>query len=181
MLSTEWSNNKTNGIKLVSLYSTIKMMHGPINIRNSKSLRSDTSFWKLKSMGIYFSSVRAVRQTVGCVMKRSTFQIPTRYTGQNTDATVMASLWQTGQSVGVATTRWETEQCVDVFMRDWTLRGCHRHCHSTRWLQNCTALCCPCWQRAHSAIVMKQTLGTNNYSFSFQNTTTECSFATKMG
>jgi len=31
MLSTK-SNNKTSGIKLVSLYSTIKMMHGPINI-----------------------------------------------------------------------------------------------------------------------------------------------------
>ena len=26
--------NKISGIKLVSLYSTIKMMHGPINIRN---------------------------------------------------------------------------------------------------------------------------------------------------
>jgi len=33
MLSTEKSNNKASGIKLVSLYSTIKMMHGPINIR----------------------------------------------------------------------------------------------------------------------------------------------------
>jgi len=55
-------------------------------------------------MGIYFSSVRAVRQTAGCVVRPSTFQIPTRYTGQNIDATVTASLWQTGQSVGVATT-----------------------------------------------------------------------------
>jgi len=33
MLSNEYSNNKTSGIKLVSLYSTIKMMHGPINIK----------------------------------------------------------------------------------------------------------------------------------------------------
>jgi len=33
-----WINNiKTSGIKLVSLYSTIKMMHGPINIRCAKS------------------------------------------------------------------------------------------------------------------------------------------------
>jgi len=33
MLSTEYSNNKASDIKLVSLYLTIKMMHGPINIR----------------------------------------------------------------------------------------------------------------------------------------------------
>ena len=35
MLSNEWIlNNKISGIKLVfSLYATIKMMHGPINIR----------------------------------------------------------------------------------------------------------------------------------------------------
>jgi len=31
--SLKQSNNKTSGIKLVSLYSTIKMMHDPINIR----------------------------------------------------------------------------------------------------------------------------------------------------
>ena len=29
---------KTSGIKLVSLYSTIKMMHGPINIRISRHI-----------------------------------------------------------------------------------------------------------------------------------------------
>jgi len=28
-----WWNNKASVIKLVNLYSTIKMMHGPINIR----------------------------------------------------------------------------------------------------------------------------------------------------
>ena len=33
MLSIKQGNNKANDIKLVSLYSTIKMMHGPINIR----------------------------------------------------------------------------------------------------------------------------------------------------
>jgi len=35
MLSNEWIlNNKISGIKLFfSLYATIKMMHGPINIR----------------------------------------------------------------------------------------------------------------------------------------------------
>ena len=36
LFSTVQSNNKTSGIKLVSLYSTIKMMHGPINIRLKK-------------------------------------------------------------------------------------------------------------------------------------------------
>jgi len=38
MLSNEWIlNNKISGIKLVfSLYATIKMMHGPINIRYTK-------------------------------------------------------------------------------------------------------------------------------------------------
>jgi len=33
MLSIIYWNNKASDIKLVSLYSTIKMMHGPINIR----------------------------------------------------------------------------------------------------------------------------------------------------
>jgi len=33
MLSIKYWNNKASDIKLVSLYSTIKMMHGPINIR----------------------------------------------------------------------------------------------------------------------------------------------------
>ena len=33
MLSIKYGNNKASDIKLVSLYSTIKMMHGPINIR----------------------------------------------------------------------------------------------------------------------------------------------------
>jgi len=32
-LNEYWIYNKISGIKLVSLYSTIKMMHGPINIR----------------------------------------------------------------------------------------------------------------------------------------------------
>ena len=32
MLSGKWSNNKASVIKLVYLYSTINMMHGPINI-----------------------------------------------------------------------------------------------------------------------------------------------------
>jgi len=35
-LSEYWIYNKISGIKLVSLYSTIKMMHGPINIRFKK-------------------------------------------------------------------------------------------------------------------------------------------------
>ena len=84
-------------------------------------LRSDISFWKWKSIVIYFSSVRVVWRTVSCVVRASMFQTPTRQTGQNTDATVMASLWETGHRVGVATTRWEIEQCVGVFTRDWTL------------------------------------------------------------
>ena len=33
MLSSKWWNNKASYIKLVYLYSTIKMMHGPINLR----------------------------------------------------------------------------------------------------------------------------------------------------
>jgi len=33
MLSIKQWNNKASDIKLVSLYSTIKMMHGPINIK----------------------------------------------------------------------------------------------------------------------------------------------------
>ena len=33
MLSIKYWNNKASDIKLVSTYSTIKMMHGPINIR----------------------------------------------------------------------------------------------------------------------------------------------------
>ena len=33
MLGIKWRNNKANDIKLVSLYSTIKMMHGPIYVR----------------------------------------------------------------------------------------------------------------------------------------------------
>jgi len=33
MLSIKYWNNKASDIQLVSLYSTIKMMHGPINIR----------------------------------------------------------------------------------------------------------------------------------------------------
>ena len=32
-LSSKWWNNKASDIKLVYLYSTIKMMHGPINMR----------------------------------------------------------------------------------------------------------------------------------------------------
>jgi hypothetical protein len=33
MLSSKWWNNKTSDIKLVYLYSSVKMMYGPINIR----------------------------------------------------------------------------------------------------------------------------------------------------
>ena len=33
MLSSKWWNNKTSDIKTVYFYSTIKMEHGPINIR----------------------------------------------------------------------------------------------------------------------------------------------------
>jgi len=40
MLSIKLWNNKASGIKLFSLYSTIKMMHGPINIRFTKCV-----FW----------------------------------------------------------------------------------------------------------------------------------------
>jgi len=35
MLSSKWWNNKASDIKLVSLYSTIKIMHDPINVRVS--------------------------------------------------------------------------------------------------------------------------------------------------
>jgi hypothetical protein len=74
-------------------------------------------------------------------------------------------------------TWWEIEQCVGA-----TVTATRRDGFETA-LPTIT-LCCscrPCWQRVHSAIVMKQTLGTNNYSFSFQNITNECSFTTKMG
>ena len=33
MLSSKWWNNKASDIKLAYLYSTIKMMHGPINLK----------------------------------------------------------------------------------------------------------------------------------------------------
>jgi len=36
MLSSKWWNNKASVIKLVYLYSTIKMMKGPINLRYRK-------------------------------------------------------------------------------------------------------------------------------------------------
>ena len=39
------NNNKTSGIKLVSLYSTIKMLHGPINIRFTFSLLLYACHW----------------------------------------------------------------------------------------------------------------------------------------
>jgi len=39
MLSIIWRNNKASDIKLVSLYSTLKMMHSPINIRYLLAIR----------------------------------------------------------------------------------------------------------------------------------------------
>ena len=42
MLSSKYLNNKTSDIKLVYVHSTIKMMHGPINIKfptRSKAVR----------------------------------------------------------------------------------------------------------------------------------------------
>ena len=33
MLRSKWWNNKASDIKLVYVYATIKMMHGPINLR----------------------------------------------------------------------------------------------------------------------------------------------------
>jgi len=52
MLSSKQWNNKASDIKLVSLYSTIKMMHGPINIR--KKLYIVASCWTI--IGIYFNN-----------------------------------------------------------------------------------------------------------------------------
>jgi hypothetical protein len=86
------------------------------DLNNSRSLRSDTPFWKLKSMGIYFSSVGAVRQTVGCVVQFK-FQIPTRHTGQNIDATVTARAW-----------------VLQLPMREWTLCGCLHERLNTAWV-----------------------------------------------
>ena len=41
-----WIYNKISGIKLVSLYSTIKMMHGPINIRLPKMFIVFRTKWR---------------------------------------------------------------------------------------------------------------------------------------
>ena len=41
MLNSKWWNNKTSDIKLVYLYSTIKMMHGPISIRFKQVYRQN--------------------------------------------------------------------------------------------------------------------------------------------
>ena len=40
MLSIKQRNNKASDTKLISLYSTIKMMHAPINIKNYKIFSS---------------------------------------------------------------------------------------------------------------------------------------------
>ena len=41
MLSSKQWNNKASDIKFVYLYSTVKMMHGPINIESRFSLKSN--------------------------------------------------------------------------------------------------------------------------------------------
>jgi len=63
MLSIKQWNNKTSDIKLVSFYSTIKMMHGPINIRfitvSSALISSRTSRYLYKtSKAICHKSVK---------------------------------------------------------------------------------------------------------------------------
>ena len=60
MLNTEYNNNKTSGIKLVSLYSTIKMMHGPINIRF-------TNAKKAKIMHEYKNFKRRLHKTTASI------------------------------------------------------------------------------------------------------------------
>jgi len=49
MLSSKWWNNKASDIKLVYLYSTIKMIHGPINIKpvNTYALSQNSEKWLL--------------------------------------------------------------------------------------------------------------------------------------
>jgi len=63
-------NNKTSDINLVSLYSTIKMMHGPINIRIS--FFNDISTYMLVS-NITSLVVKLVRGNV-CITISSGFQ-----------------------------------------------------------------------------------------------------------
>jgi len=64
MLSSKEWNNKTSDIKLASLYSTIKMMHGPINTRRpllrtgSKNRNKEETSHKRVPWCILFSPVQ---------------------------------------------------------------------------------------------------------------------------
>jgi len=55
MLSIKQRNNKASDLKLVSLYSTIKMMHGPINIRDPCHLL----IWQLLILNRYSKIVNS--------------------------------------------------------------------------------------------------------------------------
>ena len=56
-LNGYWIYNKISGIKLVSLYSTIKMMHGPINIRFIMSVRQSVRIEKAGYHGMDFHQI----------------------------------------------------------------------------------------------------------------------------
>ena len=51
MLSSKRWNNKASDIKLAYLYSTIKMMHGPINISGLKMRMSMERWWNTTDRG----------------------------------------------------------------------------------------------------------------------------------
>ena len=57
MLSSKWWNNKSSDIKLVYLYSTIKMMHGPINLSTwytVQTLKIDLTLFTDVTCGLNF-------------------------------------------------------------------------------------------------------------------------------
>jgi len=63
MLSIKQWNNKTSDLKLVSLYSTIKMMHGPINIRFTVTLCRISTPYRLQ----WTKTSHMIRKTHYCV------------------------------------------------------------------------------------------------------------------
>jgi len=67
ILSIKWRNNKASDFKLVSLCSTIKMMHGPINIRLYYSIHNSIRICKRGVVAAYhvvlWSSWLGVRRT----------------------------------------------------------------------------------------------------------------------
>ena len=58
MLSIKWWNNKASGIKLVSLYSNIKMMHGPINIRLIHFIYRNAVMWAASFSPFNFKNIK---------------------------------------------------------------------------------------------------------------------------